>query len=441
MIWEIVGITVFVLLIGASIALHEIGHLVPAKKFGVRVTDYMVGFGPTIWSKVRGETRYGIKAFPVGGYIRMIGMLPPGKDDPEGTARSMSTGRFAAMVAQARQQSLEEIQPGDENRVFYKLPVHKRLIIMIGGPFMNLVLAFVLFAIVLVGFGIAQPTMAVSSVVPCTPTASQPSGDALPSGQCPTGSSPTPGARAGLLPGDEIVSVGGRTYSTWDDATAWIRANPGVSTTVVVARDGGQVSLPLVIAEVERPVYDEVGEPTGAVERVGFVGVSPQIDWVSQPVSSVPGFMWDLTYRSAEALVSLPIRVYELVDETLIGGGERSLDSPVSVVGASRLGGEIAAMDRPLEGKIATFLLLAGSLNLFLFLFNLLPILPLDGGHAAGALYEGAKRNVARMRGKPDPGPVDTAKLLPVAYVVAGLLLAVGVVVIWADLVRPITLG
>ena len=441
MVWEIVGITVFVLLIGASIALHEIGHLVPAKKFGVRVTDYMVGFGPTIWSKVRGETRYGIKAFPVGGYIRMIGMLPPGKDDPEGTARSMSTGRFAAMVAQARQQSLEEIRPGDENRVFYKLPVHQRLIIMIGGPFMNLVLAFVLFAIVLVGFGIAQPTMAVSSVVPCTPTASQPSGEALPSGECPTGSSPTPGAVAGLLPGDEIVSVGGRTYSTWDDATAWIRVNPGASTTVVVARDGGQVSLPVVIAEVERPVYDEMGEPTGAVERVGFVGVSPQIDWVSQPVSSVPGFMWDLTYRSAEALVSLPIRVYELVDETLIGGGERSLDSPVSVVGASRLGGEIAAMDRPLEGKIATFLLLAGSLNLFLFLFNLLPILPLDGGHAAGALYEGAKRNVARMRGKPDPGPVDTAKLLPVAYVVAGVLLAVGVVVIWADLVRPITLG
>ena len=441
MVLEIVGITVFVLLIGASIALHEIGHLVPAKKFGVRVTDYMVGFGPTIWSKVKGETRYGIKAFPVGGYIRMIGMLPPGKDDPAGTARTMSTGRFAAMVAQARQQSLEEIQPGDENRVFYKLPVHKRLIIMIGGPFMNLVLAFVLFAIVLVGFGIAQPTMAVSSVVPCTPTAEQPSGQALPSGQCPSGSLPTPAAAASLLPGDEIVSVAGRTYTSWDDATAWIRANPGVGATVVVARDGGQVSLTLPIAEVERPVYDEMGEPTGAIERVGFVGVSPQIDWVSQPVSSVPAFMWDLTYRSAEALVTMPVRVYELVDETLIGGGERSLDSPVSVVGASRLGGEIAAMDRPLEGKIATFLLLAGSLNLFLFLFNLLPILPLDGGHAAGALYEGAKRSVARARGKPDPGPVDTAKLLPVAYVVAGVLLAVGVIVIWADLVRPITLG
>jgi membrane-associated protease RseP (regulator of RpoE activity) len=438
---EVVGITLFVLLIGASIALHEIGHLVPAKKFGVRVTDYMVGFGPTVWSKVRGETRYGIKAFPVGGYIRMIGMLPPGKDDPEGTARSMSTGRFAAMVAQARQQSLEEIRPGDENRVFYKLPVRKRVVIMLGGPFMNLFLAFVLFGIVLVGIGLPAPTSAVNSIVPCTPTVAAPSGDPLPSGECPSGTVPTPAAAAGLQPGDVIVSVGPIASSSWDDITSWIRANPGRSTDVVVLRDGGQVTLPLVVADVERPVFDELGEPTGAVEQVGFLGVSPVFEYQAEPISAVPAYMWDLTYRSAAALISLPIRVYELVDETLIGGGERSLDSPVSVVGASRLGGEVAAMERPLESKIAIFLGLAASLNLFLFLFNLLPILPLDGGHVAGALYESVKRFIARVRGKPDPGPVDTAKLLPVAYVVAGVLLAVGVVVIWADLVRPITLG
>ncbi|MGA0209624.1 MAG: M50 family metallopeptidase [Candidatus Nanopelagicales bacterium] len=438
---EIVGITLFVLLIGASIALHEIGHLVPAKKFGVRVTDYMVGFGPTVWSKVRGETRYGIKAFPVGGYIRMIGMLPPGKDDPEGTARSMSTGRFAAMVAQARQQSLEEIRPGDENRVFYKLPVRKRVVIMLGGPFMNLFLAFVLFGIVLVGIGLPAPTSAVNSIVPCTPTVAAPSGDPLPSGECPSGTVPTPAAAAGLQPGDVIVSVGPIASSSWDDITSWIRANPGRSTDVVVLRDGGQVTLPLVVADVERPVFDELGEPTGAVEQVGFLGVSPVFEYQAEPISAVPAYMWDLTYRSAAALISLPIRVYELVDETLIGGGERSLDSPVSVVGASRLGGEVAAMERPLESKIAIFLGLAASLNLFLFLFNLLPILPLDGGHVAGALYESVRRFIARVRGKPDPGPVDTAKLLPVAYVVAGVLLAVGVVVIWADLVRPITLG
>ncbi len=385
---EILGITLFVLLIGASIALHEIGHLVPAKKFGVRVTDYMVGFGPTIWSKVKGETRYGLKAFPVGGYIRMIGMLPPGKEDPDGTARSMNTGRFAAMIAQARQQSLEEVRVGDENRLFYKLPVRKRVIIMLGGPVMNL-----------------------------------------------------PAAVAGLEPGDVIVSVGPVASSSWEDITAWIRANPGRSTQVVVERDGGQVSLPLTVADIERPVYDEYGEITEQVEQIGFLGVAPVFEYQSQPVSSVPAYMWNLTYRTAAALLTLPIRIYELVDETLIGGGERSINSPVSVVGASRLGGEIAAMQQPVTAKVATFLGLAASLNLFLFLFNLLPVLPLDGGHIAGALYESVKRFLARVRGKPDPGPVDTARLLPVAYVVAAVLLGVGLVVIWADLVKPITLS
>ncbi len=286
---EILGIVLFVLLIGASIALHEIGHLVPAKKFGVRVTDYMVGFGPTIWSKVRGETRYGIKAIPVGGYIRMIGMLPPGKEDPEGTARSMTTGRMGAMVAQARQQSLEEIQPGDENRVFYKLPVHRRLIIMLGGPFMNLVLAVLLFGVVLVGIGLPQPSTAVNSVVPCTPTVEQPTGDALESGACPAGTLPTPAAEAGLLPDDVIVSIGPIASSSWDDLTEWIRANPGRSTQVVVERDGGQLSLPLMVADVERPVYDENGEPTGVAEQVGFLGVSPQFEYTPQPVTAVPG--------------------------------------------------------------------------------------------------------------------------------------------------------
>ena len=438
---EFVGIALFVLLIGASIALHEIGHLVPAKKFGVRVTDYMVGFGPTVWSKVRGETRYGIKAFPVGGYIRMIGMLPPGKDDPEGTARSMSTGRFATLIAQAREHSLEEVGPGDENRVFYKLPVRQRLVIMLGGPLMNLFLAIVLFTLMLVGIGLPAPTNAVGTVVQCAPTAQAASVAPLPSGECPTTSAQTPAAAAGLQPGDVVLRVGPVSSESWDELTAWIRANPGASTTVVVERNGEQLALPLVVADVQRPVLDDQGELTGAVERVGFLGVSPEFESVSQPLSSVPAYMWDITSASVSALITLPVRFYELVTDTLIGGGERDLESPVSVVGASRLGGEIAALDTSWQTRVATFLGLLASLNLFLFLFNLLPVLPLDGGHAAGALYEGFKRQVAKVRGKPDPGPVDTAKLLPVAYVVAGVLLAVGVVVIWAELVKPITLG
>jgi membrane-associated protease RseP (regulator of RpoE activity) len=206
-------------------------------------------------------------------------------------------------------------------------------------------------------------------------------------------------------------------------------------------RDGSRLSIPVSIAEIERPVLSADGTPTGSTETVGFIGIRPEIDYVGAPVSSVPPYMWSLTQDSVVALVSLPVRLYELVDETLIGGGERELDSPVSVVGASRLGGEIATMEDPVEGRIALFLGLAASLNLFLFLFNLLPILPLDGGHVAAALYEGVRRGFARMTGRPDPGPVDTARLLPVAYVVAAVLLSAGVIVIWADLVKPITLG
>lgn len=438
--WEIVGIVAFFLLILASIALHEIGHLVPAKKFGVKVTEYMVGFGPTIWSKRKGETSYGVKGIPVGGYIRMVGMLPPPKGAPEGTARSMSTGRLALMVEDARRQSLEEIAPGDEDRVFYKLPVHKRVIIMLGGPVMNLLLAFFLFAAVLVGIGVPQPSLTVSAVVPCLPTVEVPSGQPDAAGECPTGASPA--ALAGLQTGDLITAYNGTAPATWDELTQQIREEGAADGVLTVQRaDGTTVDLAVSTVDVTRPVYDDAGNPTGATQTTGFLGVRPEIEYVAQPWSAVPAQMWDLTARSAVALVSLPVRVYELVTETLVGGGERQIDSPVSVVGVSRLGGEVVASEEPVEAKLAMFLGLAASLNLFLFLFNLLPILPLDGGHVAGALYEGGRRQWARVRRKPDPGPVDVARLLPVAYVVAIALVVVGAIVIFADLVKPITLG
>lgn len=438
---EVAGILLFALLIGLSIALHEVGHLVPAKRFGVRVPDYMVGFGPTIWSKTRGETRYGIKAIPLGGYIRMVGMLPPSKSDPEGRSRAMSTGRFATLVAQAREAAFDEVQPGDENRLFYKLPVRKRVIIMLGGPLMNLFLAFFLFSVVLVGIGLPQPSLNVAAVVPCSPTVDAPSGELLATGACPLDSVQTPASSAGLLPEDQIVSVGPITAESWEQVSEWIRENPGAETTMSVVRDGSTVVLPLEVAQVTRPVYDEAGQQTGLNETIGFLGMRPGFEFVREPVTAVPSYMWDLTVRSVQALISLPVRLFELVSETLIGGQDRAVDGPVSVVGASRLGGEIAAMDSPISSKAATFLSLAASLNLFLFLFNLLPILPLDGGHVAGALYEGSRRKWAKLRGAPDPGPVDTARLLPVAYVVAGVLLFMGVIVIYADLVKPISLG
>lgn len=438
---EALGIVLFALVIGGSIALHEFGHLIPAKAFGVRVSEYMVGFGPTLWSKVRGETRYGIKAIPLGGYIRMIGMLPPTSGDAEGTARRMSTGRFAAMIADARRASVEEIEPGDENRVFYKLPVRKRITIMLGGPTMNLLLAFILFAIMLVGIGLPQPTLEISRVVACTPSTTQPLAEPLPSGECPTGSRVGPAKSAGLQAGDVVVAVNGTSVTNWDDLTEWIRAHGDQQANLTISRAGTQQNITVDVATVQRQEFDSNGVPTGATVTAGFIGVSPGVGYVSEGWSSVPAYMWSITAASVKGLVTLPVRLYELVMDTLIGGQERAIDGPVSVVGVTRIGGEVAAMDQPLVAKAATFLGLAASLNLFLFLFNLIPVLPLDGGHVAGALYEGTRRKVARWRGRPDPGPVDVARLMPVAYVVAGILLAMGAIVIWADLVRPISLG
>ncbi len=435
---ELIGILLFALLIGLSIALHEMGHLLPAKRFGVKVTEYMIGFGPTMWSKVRGETRYGFKVIPVGGYVRMIGMLPPA---PDGTQRSMSTGRFAAMVADARRQSAEEVGPGDEARTFYRLPVRQRIVIMLGGPTMNLLFGFVLFAVLLLGIGLPAPSLQVASVGACLPTAAQPSGQPLPSGECPTGSAPSPAALAGFQPGDTILAIDGAPVEDWTAATDWIRAHPGDTVIATVDRGGSPLDLTVQIGEATRPVYDEYDQETGEVATVGYVGLAPTSEWVTESWTAVPGYMWDITVRSVEALISLPVRLYDLVTGTLLGGEERSLDSPVSVVGVSRIGGDVAAMDQPLRAKAATFIGLLASLNLFLFLFNLLPILPLDGGHVVGAAYEAVRRWLARITGRPDPGPVDVARLLPVAYVVAGVLVAMGVVVIWADLVKPISLG
>ena len=180
---ELIGILVFAFGILFSIGLHEIGHLVPAKKFGVRVPTYMVGFGPTIWSKVKGETEYGIKLLPFGGYIRMIGMYPPSRKevDPE------KLGRMSNLIEEARKETLSEISESDRNRVFYNLSVPKKLTVMFGGPFMNLVIATVLFVVTLSGIGVSAPSTTLSNVTACVPTADNPTGIVSTDGSCGEG--------------------------------------------------------------------------------------------------------------------------------------------------------------------------------------------------------------------------------------------------------------
>ena len=415
----------FFALIMASIALHEIGHLVPAKIFGVKVTQYFVGFGRTIWSRKRGDTEYGFKLFPLGGYVRLIGMYPPEKqsDKPKGWVTRLAD--------QARRYEYEEITPADDGRLFHQKPVWQKVIVMLGGPAMNLLLAFLIFLGVNLFHGTWQLTLNVTVVNDCV----------IPAGRtpatCQEGDPQTPAKQAGVMVGDKVVAFNGHKVGSWDELTELIRANRDGAATLTVERGGRTIELPTVNTIIQS-VPDKL-DPTSKVEA-GFLGVSPGRELVRGGVIETAGQMWNITRMSLVALASFPVRVWN-VGAGLVAGTERDINSPISVVGASRVAGEIAVADSvPIQDRAASWLSLLGSVNLFVALLNLVPLLPLDGGHIAGALYEALRRGLARLRGKSDPGPVDTAKMLPVAYLVGGFLLIGGVVLILADIISPIKL-
>lgn len=415
----------FFALIMVSIALHEIGHLVPAKIFGVKVTQYFVGFGRTIWSRKRGETEYGFKLFPLGGYVRLVGMYPPEKqsDKPKGW--------LTRLADRARSYEYEEITPADDGRLFHQKPVWQKVIVMLGGPAMNLLLAFLIFLGINLFHGTWQLTLNVTVVNDCV----------IPAGRtpatCQDGDPQTPAKQAGVMVGDKVVAFNGHRVSTWDELTDLIRANRDGAATLTVERDGRTMELPTVNTIIQS-VPDRL-DPTSRVEA-GFLGVSPSRELVRGGMIETAGQMWNITRMSLVALASFPVRVWN-VGVGLATGAERDINSPISVVGASRVAGEIAVADSvPIQDRVASWLSLLGSVNLFVALLNLVPLLPLDGGHIAGALYEALRRGLARLRGKSDPGPVDTAKMLPVAYLVGGFLLIGGVVLILADIISPIKL-
>lgn len=431
---EIIGMLLFLGLIGFSIGLHELGHLIPAKKFGVKVTEYAIGFGPTIWRKQWGETDVRLRLLPLGGFIRMIGMYLPERADGKKVG-----GKFAETIDQARAQSAAEITPEDADRTFYKLSVPKRLVVMVGGPFMNLVLSTVLFTILLSGMGINQTTTTIGNIVKCVPTVSDLAGEGTIAG-C-LDSPQAPAALAGFQPGDELVSIAQLPVTAWGDvSTILSEYQAGDEVQVVLNRDGTDVETTLALAAAAIPVFDdESGRPTEVFTTRAFIGVGPEFIRVAQPISVVPVEMWSMFQRSLTALASFPARILEL-GQVLIAGEERDPEGPISVVGVTRIGGEIAASELDNADKLFSILSLAAGLNLFLFIFNLLPVLPLDGGHAAGAIYEGIRRKVAQLRGQPDPGPADIARLLPLTYVMTLVLLGLGGIVILADFVAPISL-
>jgi membrane-associated protease RseP (regulator of RpoE activity) len=415
----------------------------------MRVPQFMVGFGPTVFSRRRGETEYGIKAIPLGGYIRIVGMIPPAE---EGEGKRAT--RMRSFIAEVRGQALNDVLPTDGDRVFYKKPWWQRVIVMFAGPFHNLVLAVVFFTVMLTAVGTSVITTQIDTVPACVlPAGAEKGADCTtpvnPDGQlCTAGTDDcalpqrSPAAEAGLRPGDTIVAIGGKPleptdYASWTAVQEAIRTSPGKTLDLVIDRDGARREL--TVTPIPNTVYVESG--SSDTTTAGYLGVSPVFGFARQDVSDLPSYFGMVVSSSVERLVQIPERIPQVFRAAFMGE-QRDKNGPIGVVGVGRISGEaFAAAQLTGMEKFSFFLGLLASVNLVLFLFNLLPIYPLDGGHVAGALYEKARSSVARVRGRPDPGPFDIARLMPVAYVVAGLFLAMSALLFVADIVNPITLG
>jgi membrane-associated protease RseP (regulator of RpoE activity) len=424
----VLGIVIFAVGLLFSIAFHEFGHLSTAKMFGIRVPQYMVGFGPTMWSRKKGDTEYGFKLIPLGGYIRMIGMFPPG---PDGRVQSRSTSPWRSMIEDARSAAFEELEDGDETRLFYTRKPWKRVIVMFAGPFMNLVLAAVIFFGVAMSYGFQTQTTQVAGVQKCVIAQSDKRQT------CRPGDPVSPAEAAGLKVGDKIVAFDGKKVSDWDTLSDRIRDTIGPAT-VTVERDGHRQVLHATLLKnmvAQKDSSDEV--VPGKFVPAGYFGFAAQTKIIPLTFGQSVDRMGGMIEDSVTRLVDLPGQIPKLWDAAF-EGAPRSQDSPVGVVGAARIGGEVLTLHVPAESQIAMLLFLLAGFNLSLFLFNMVPLLPLDGGHIAGALWEALRRNVARVFSRPDPGPFDVAKLMPVAYVVAGVFVCFTALVLIADVVNPV---
>jgi membrane-associated protease RseP (regulator of RpoE activity) len=397
----IIGVVLFALCIGASLALHEAGHLLSAKAFGMKVRRYFVGFGPRVWSFRRGETEYGLKAIPVGGFCEIAGMT-----------------------------TLDEVDPEDEPRAMWRQKTWKRTVVMATGPVTHFLLGFIVLYLMAVTFGLPnvaeKPVLSqVSGCVHDAATTAQLAGQTCRAGE--TG----PAQAAGLRQGDEVLSVGGVSTPTWTAMVDEIQRAEG-PTAFVVRRGGETVRLTVDVPRVDRPITGADGRTE--VAQVGVAGVSATRSFDYTAWSAIGGtasFAGDLFSQTFQKLVEFPQRIPAVVKA--IFGGERDPETPVSVVGASRIGGEAVE-----AGLWQLFLLLLAGLNFFMGVFNLLPLLPLDGGHIAITWYEHVRNWLRDRRGKTAAAPVDYTKLssITVALVLVGG--AVLLLTVTADIVNPI---
>jgi len=410
------GVLIFVLGILLSVCLHEAGHLLTAKHFGMKATQYFAGFGPTLFSFRRGETEYGLKAIPAGGFVKIVGMTP-----------------------------LEDVAPGDRDRAFWRFPLWQRTVVLVAGSFTHFLLAVVVFYIAALSTGLPNPAAQTFDPLTAPPVIGEvtrcvvPGFDLTRGGAlrgCREGDPAGPARAAGLRPGDRVVSVGGARVTTYGQLVERIRATPPGNVTVGYVRDGDRRSTRAELVGTERP---PIGDPDGELSMVSAIGLSvasPPLTLHYDAAGAAPASVWYLgesVRLTFEAIGKFPSKVPKLLDA--IGGEARDPETPISVVGASRVGGEAVELGLPI-----VFLALLGGLNVFIGVFNLFPLLPLDGGHVAVAWFERARSWLAARRGRPDPGRVDYNKLMPVTYVVILLFGGLTLLTLTADIVNPITL-
>ncbi|MQB00612.1 MAG: PDZ domain-containing protein [Actinobacteria bacterium] len=391
------GILWFILAILLVIMVHEAGHFVAAKKLGFKATKFFVGFGPTLWSFKRGETEYGVKALPLGGFVKIVGMNP-----------------------------YEEVPAEDRPRAYPNKPRWQRAIVILAGPATHWPLAFLVLLIVAMTIG--YPVGATTEIKAVETEITE-------------GSTPTPAARAGLRPGDRIVEVGGRAVDRWDDVTGYISTRGGRAAEFTIERDGRRREVTATLARVifgeqgdvveYAPPGTPIREPREGEELSGFLGIRPKERFERLGFAQAIGDSGDRVWLATKGSV---ISVGEIFKQMFDGrffsalrdGGERDpTEGPVGIVGIGRIAGETVE-----RGQFYIFLQLLISLTVFIGLMNLLPLPPLDGGHLAVIGYETITRR-----------SVDMRKLIPIAAAFLSFLIVLSLAALYLDIFRPIQIS
>jgi membrane-associated protease RseP (regulator of RpoE activity) len=393
---KIIGILAFVIALLLSVMIHEFGHYITAKKYGMRVSEFFLGFGKRLWSFTRGETEFGIKAIPAGGYCRIEGMT-----------------------------ATDEMPPGEESRAFYKANSGRKLIVLGAGSFLHFVLGFIILLVIFAAIGTAKPTNTITQISPCVPKVNAACADTDPR---------SPAQIAGLQVGDVITSLNKIPVTNWAKDVEVIRSSAGKELLIEIDRKGQVQTFSIIPATrfVEGKEY-------------GFLGIVNGYELVKDaPFTSIKNsalVSWDFMSSSVKAIISLPSKIPALWGAT-VSGTERDPNGLVGIVGVAQVSGQaVSSEGLSTAERIQTFLLIIASLNFFVGVFNLLPILPLDGGHMAVAIADEIRAFFARIRGRARPEGINVNKLAPVTMVVFIVLAALTVLLLAADIVNPVQLN